>query len=124
MNTVATIDSDQRHDINTVVVRGRITSEPRRRDLPSGSTVTQLEITTRAGDVTASVPVAVFEATTEYRADDEVVVLGYVRRRFFRAGGVTQSRTELVATKIAPTSRRRDVTRLVAAAVKQLETGA
>ncbi len=124
MNTVATIDSDQRHDINTVVVRGRITSEPRRRDLPSGSTVTQLEITTRAGDVTASVPVAVFEATTEYRADDEVVVLGYVRRRFFRAGGVTQSRTELVATKIASTSRRRDVTRLVAAAVKQLEAGA
>jgi single-strand DNA-binding protein len=30
----------------------------------------------------------------------EVVVAGHVRRRFFRAGGVTQSRTEVVATRV------------------------
>jgi single-strand DNA-binding protein len=70
------------------------------------------------------VPVAVFEATTEFRADDQIVVLGYVRRRFFRAGGVTQSRTEVVATKIVKASRGRDVTRLVAVAIRQLEAAA
>jgi len=28
------------------------------------------------------------------------VVIGHVRRRFFRAGGVTASRTEIVADKV------------------------
>ena len=42
-------------------------------------------------------------------AGADVVVLGSVRRRFFRAGGATQSRTEVVAEKVvaAPGPRRR-----------------
>jgi single-strand DNA-binding protein len=32
--------------------------------------------------------------------DEEVVVLGRVRRRFFRTGGGTQSRTEVVADQV------------------------
>ena len=30
-------------------------------------------------------------------------MVGRVRRRFFRAGGVTQSRTEVVADEVVPT---------------------
>ena len=34
--------------------------------------------------------------------DENVVVVGRVRRRFFHAGGATQSRTEVVADKVLP----------------------
>ena len=40
-----------------------------------------------------------------WAAGDEVLVTGRIRRRFFRAGGVTQSRTEVVATDVVPTRR-------------------
>jgi single-strand DNA-binding protein len=39
----------------------------------------------------------------------EVLVLGRVRRRFFRAGGFTQSRTEVVAEKVVPFKRGKKV---------------
>ena len=35
-------------------------------------------------------------------AGDEVVVVGRARRRFFRAGGATASRTEVVAAQVCP----------------------
>ena len=38
--------------------------------------------------------------------DDEVLVTGQVRRRFFRAGGSTQSRTEVVAVAVVPVRAR------------------
>ena len=40
--------------------------------------------------------------------------------RFFRAGGVTQSRTEVVAAEIIPVSRRKAIDKLVASAVATL----
>jgi len=96
---------------NLVVIRGVVTSEPRVRELPSGGTVTQLDVTTRSEALTASVPVAVYERTVDAVAGDEVVVTGHVSRRFFRAGGVTQSRTELVAAEVVRVSRKRAVER-------------
>jgi len=36
-------------------------------------------------------------------------VTGEVRRRFYRAGGVTQSRTEVVADALIPARQRRRV---------------
>ena len=39
----------------------------------------------------------------------DVVVIGTVRRRFFRVGGATQSRTEIVADVVIPARRRRRV---------------
>ena len=50
----------------------------------------------------------------------DVVVIGSVRRRFFNAGGATQSRTEVVADKVVPARRRRDVERAVGAACRAL----
>ncbi|HEY3485613.1 MAG TPA: hypothetical protein VGK49_09525, partial [Ilumatobacteraceae bacterium] len=87
--------------VNAAILRGTVSSAPRRRELPSGSVLDQLEITTRWGDApAATVPVAWFEPTIELAADDEVVVIGSVRRRFFRAGGATASRTEVVADRV------------------------
>lgn len=105
---------------NLVVLRGRLTSDPVVRDLPSGTTVTQLEVTTRHGGASVSVPVAVHDREVVLERDDDVVVTGHVARRFFRAGGVTQSRTEVIAAVVVKTTRRTSVERAIASVVSVL----
>jgi single-strand DNA-binding protein len=51
----------------------------------------------------------------------DVLVVGRVRRRFFRAGGVTQSRTEVVASAVVPLRRTAAVRRALRGAVSALE---
>lgn len=98
---------------NMVLLRGALASDPVVRDLPSGTTVTQLEVTTRVDGRAASVPVVVHDRTVTVTAGDDVVVTGHVNRRFFRAGGVTQSRTEVIAAEVVKATRRRAVERAV-----------
>ena len=45
-----------------------------------------------------------------------VVVVGSVRRRFFRVAGATQSRTEVVADRVVAARRAREVRRMLGAA--------
>ena len=101
---------------NLVIIRGVVVAAPRVRELPSGSVVTQLDVTTRSVRLTASVPVSVHGRMVDAAAGDEVVVTGHLARRFFRAGGVTQSRTELVADDVVRVSRKRAVQKMVAVA--------
>lgn len=99
---------------NLVVLRGTLVADPRLRELPSGRVLSQFDVTTRDGTGTQSVPVAWFEppkAGVPAVAGDDVVVIGSVRRRFFRIGGATQSRTEVVAEQVIPARRRRQVDR-------------
>ena len=91
-------------DTNVVIVAGTLSSDPRVRELPSGSELRSYEVTTT--DVTGArrtVPVVWFDPRRPARlhAGDAVVVAGAVRRRFFRAGGATVSRTEVVADTVA-----------------------
>ncbi|WP_394930575.1 hypothetical protein, partial [uncultured Ilumatobacter sp.] len=53
-------------------------------------------------------------------AGEEVVVTGRVQRRFFRSGGLTQTRTELVAERCLPARRTKSVRSLLAAAAANL----
>jgi single-strand DNA-binding protein len=106
---------------NLVILRGRVTSHPSIRELPSGRTVTQIELTTTCDGSAVSVPVVVDDRPVTCTTGDEIVVAGHVRRRFFRAGGATQSRTEVVAAAVAPAGRRRSVAALVARAAAALE---
>jgi single-strand DNA-binding protein len=106
--------------VNVAVVCGTISSEPRVRELPSGGTVTNVEVTTELDAGRVSVPVVVHDKAVTLTEGDVVVVSGHVARRFFRAGGVTQSRTELVARQIVPATHRRRVGRAIQAAVDQL----
>lgn len=98
---------------NVVLLRGTITSEPICRTLPSGDTVTQLELSTKVDGRTTSVPVAVHSDRVTVIAGDEVVVTGHVSRRFFRAGGVTQSRTEVIAAEVLKRTRKRTIERAI-----------
>lgn len=97
--------------MNIVVLRGTLSSDPIDRVLASGSTIWTLEVTTRSADGTSTAPVAWIDPPQPPRvaAGDEVVVVGQVRRRFFRSGGVTQSRTEVVATSVIPSRRTAEV---------------
>jgi len=50
----------------------------------------------------------------------EVVVVGTVRRRFFRSGGSTQSRTEVVVDSVVPARRAKQAQSLIAATAARL----
>jgi len=112
--------------MNLVVLRGTLSSEPVDRQLASGSTVWSLEVTSRTADGVCSAPVAWVDPPHPPRvgSGDEVVVIGQVRRRFFRAGGATQSRTEVVASSVTPARRTADVRRALQRARAALEDDA
>jgi single-strand DNA-binding protein len=90
--------------MNLVVVDGLLAKPAQHRELPSGSRLLTLEVTVRPAEGPAeTLPVVWFDAPAWASALDQgapVVVVGRVRRRFFKAGGVTQSRTEVVADRV------------------------
>ena len=108
---------------NVAVVQGQLSGPPRRRQLPSGDTVVELDVTTRGDGGTSSVPVSWFEPTAladSLRPGDARIVVGYLRCRFFRTAAATQSRTEVVAQRVVAAARRAQVARAldeVAAAI-------
>jgi single-strand DNA-binding protein len=112
--------------MNLAILRGTLSSDPVERVLPSGSRLLTYEVTVPAsGDAAAeSVPVAWLDPPARVpalAAGDEVVVVGRVRRRFFRAGGATASRTEVVAEAVVPTRSAARVTTVTARAIARLE---
>jgi single-strand DNA-binding protein len=113
--------------MNVVILQGTLSCPPTARDLPSGDHLVSYEVTTRPDDGPAlSVPVTWFDppgSALGLAEGAEVVVTGRVRRRFFRAGGATASRTEVVATAVVPAGRRSRVDRVVAAALDQVAVG-
>jgi single-strand DNA-binding protein len=120
-------DENEVWQMNIVVVAGRLSSTPVLRLLPSGDEVLNLEVTVPGDDGPAeSVPVA-WPSPPSWAGDldtgNPLVVLGRVRRRFFRAGGNTQSRTEVVARQVVPAGRRRQVAGVLNKAAAALTEG-
>ncbi|MBO0730235.1 MAG: hypothetical protein J2P57_13325 [Acidimicrobiaceae bacterium] len=136
--------------MNLVVLQGRLARPAEQRLLPSGTRLVSIEITVpgppgpdqrggaRSGSAVPksrrparaeSAPVVWFDApgwAGDLDADTEVLVIGRVRRRFFRTGDATQSRVEVVARHMVPaTSTRRVRTALaeVSAAFEAAEAG-
>ena len=108
--------------MNLVVLRGHLSGAPQVRLLSSGSTVHSFDLVTTGPDGRAAGPVAWIDPppTTTLGEHAEVVVVGAVRRRFFRSGGSTQSRTEVVASEVIPASRRARVQRRLALEASRL----
>jgi hypothetical protein len=96
---------------NVALLIGRLARPAEPKDLPSGDRLVQYEVTIPSETGRAeSVPVVWFDAPAaaeDYDVDEKVVVLGRVRRRFFRGAGGTQSRTEVVAAKVIPARSKR-----------------
>lgn len=106
---------------NLVVLRGAVTVEPALRELKAG-VVLQFDVHTGLVDGrTTTVPVAWHDPTpsqtSSFGAGDDVVVVGTVRRRFFRVGGQTQSRTEVIVDSLIPARRKKTANSALAAAV-------
>lgn len=110
--------------MNIVLLRGTLSSTPASRELPSGTHLMSYEVTTRVDGAAESVPVAWFDppaSAASLKAGTEVVVSGRVRRRFFRAGAATASRTEVVAIAVVPASHLRRVDKLVSGVVGAID---
>jgi single-strand DNA-binding protein len=114
------MQSNNLHSSNLVVLRGRLSSEPTLRQLPSGDTLTNLDVTTDVDGAGVSVPVVLASSNPRLVDGDAVVVTGHVRRRFFRAGGVTQSRTEVIAASVVKLYNQRSAARAIEKAVAAL----
>ncbi len=103
--------------MNFVALEGVVTSEPRRVELPSGDLSVSFDLRTQEpGQRAQSVPVEwTGTAARPPRVDKdfEVAVIGTIRRRFYRAGGVLQSKVYVQPTSIIrrPARRRRALQR-------------
>jgi len=106
---------------NLTILVGVLSRDAELRTLPSGDELVALELTVRPdGGPAESVPVAwpsPTAAAASWSAGQELVVTGRVRRRYFRAGGSTQSRTEVVADRVVPTRRTAAAAKAVEVAV-------
>ena len=93
--------------MNVVAVVGRLSRPAEHRVLPSGDQLVAYEVTVN-GTVEGkreTVPVVWFGASAaagSLDTDERVLVVGRVRRRFFKTGGRTGSRTEVVADAVVP----------------------
>ena len=111
--------------INVVILVGRLARPAERRELPSGDVLVAYQVTVAsAGSRAESVPVVWFDApasAADRDVDEAVVVVGRVRRRFFRSGGLTQSRTEVVADTVVPARHKARVRTALEAARHRVE---
>lgn len=111
--------------INVVALEGRLARPAEVRALRSGTEVVGLEVTVpRDGAAAETVPVTWTDAPAwaqALEAGAAVVVVGRVRRRFFRAAGTTQSRTEVVADTVVPAGSARRVRTALARASAAIE---
>ncbi len=113
--------------MNIVVLSGSVVAEPEPRSLADGSCRWSFDLSTdapRAGGGAERIVVPVVWSVEELPvgvgAGLDVVVVGRVRRRFFRSGGATVSRTEVVALSIVGATRRRPLAAALARAASAL----
>ncbi len=114
--------------LNLAVISGALARPPEPRLLPDGRTVWELDVAVRPeGRAATSVPVSwsapLGVDPASWSPGDEVVVVGAVRRRFYRAGGATVSRTDVLAASVVPARQRKRATAALAQALAPLRSG-
>ena len=118
--------SETNDQANVVVLRGRLSRDPEVRALPSGSILHRYDVTIRRPDAGAeTAPVAWIDPVRppKLSAGDDVVVVGRVRRRFYRSGGATLSATEVTADVVVRASSRARASRAIDDAWARLTGG-
>ena len=93
--------------MNGVVIQGVVLNAPVERILGSGEFATSFDVVTESDEGRFTVPVNWITAVkTLLQEGEEVMVCGSVRRRFYRAGGAVQSRTEVLAKQVLNMRRK------------------
>jgi single-strand DNA-binding protein len=111
--------------MNIVVLQGVVSRPAEMRELADGTTLAMLEVATETPTGRLVVPVAwSVSGRSVPEEGSDVVVTGQVRRRFFRTGGATQSRTEVVADAVVPVRSRSRARRAVEDALAGVWGGA
>lgn len=101
--------------MNIVVLQGTLSSEPTERTLKSGLNVLSWDVATETDEGRLTVPVQWDDPSKrvcQFVEGDAVMVFGVVRRRFFRTGGKTEARTEVVGSQVAKLSQSASVSRM------------
>ena len=109
--------------MNLVVLEGAVIRDPDERQLASGQVVLSFDVAASSdAGPPESVPVSWPDPDRRVplTAGLDLIVVGRVRRRFFRAGGATQSRTVVVAARVVPVRHRVRARTAVAEAVDKL----
>ena len=112
--------------VNLSVLRGAISGPPEIRALESGRRIATLAVRTSGGDGrNTSVPVTVWDPPAwveTLEPDEDLLVVGRVRRRFFRtATGGNGSRTDVEADAVAPARDRRRLASLLRRVDRELD---
>lgn len=107
--------------MNVVLVQGNLARAPEEWVVGGSERIVGFDVVVRRdGESADTVPIR-WEAPPAWApglaVDDEVLVTGRVRRRFFRAGGGTQSRTEVVADAVVRVRSGRRARRAVDEAI-------
>ncbi len=113
--------------LNLAVIKGECAAPPEVRVLESGTRLGTFSLRVRRdGQRAMSLPVAVWDPPAwlpGLDAGDDVLVVGEVHRRFFRAGGPTPAvRVEVVADSVTPGADRRRVGAAVRRAHRALDS--
>ena len=104
-------------ELNLVVVRGKVAVGAQIRPLADGTSQLQWDLAV-GGE---RIPVTWAASPSELpEPGQEMLVVGRVRRRFFRVGEHTQSRTEVVAERVLSAADRRKTRRALDDAVARM----
>jgi single-strand DNA-binding protein len=112
--------------MNVVALAGKLSRPAAERVLQSGDRLVNLEVTVPGPAGHETVPVVWMDppaSALTLDVEQEVVVVGRVRRRFFRTVNGTASRTEVVADTVVPTHKGKRVDAAFDKARKKLATG-
>lgn len=105
---------------NRVIVVGEVSSPPVSREMADGSVVTTFDVVSYTDNGRVSVPISVDGAPSVVEEGVSVCVVGFVRRRFFKAGSSVASRTEVVANVITPVRRKTQVRKAVESVMEDI----
>ena len=120
------------HDMNLVVLVGRVASEPKVRGFPSGAQVVEYTITSRVEEPRRRVDVIpvylwVLEGDEEPwipQKGDPILAIGQVQRRFWEnKAGDRKQRVEIIAEEVSPVDPERAPARLIDVSAKLANGG-
>jgi single-strand DNA-binding protein len=103
------------HDMNLVVLVGRVAAEPQVRSFPTGAQVIEYTITSRVEEPRRRVDVIpvylwVMEGDEEPwlpEKGEPILAIGAVQRRFWDDKGERKSRIEVIAEEVSPVDPER-----------------